>query len=99
MALDEHVGGAGQLLQGLLILRRIQVEGYTAFIRVLVPEENAAVWVRIIFEVRPAPALLAALRWFDLDHIGAKVGEKLGSIRSPSGREVENAQIAQGCGS
>src|SRR5215469_13937494 len=98
--LDQHIGPRGDLLHQTLALGRgeIQFNGTLAAVGAMEIGriEVAAVGAR--HERRaPGPGIVAIAAAFDLDHVGAKVGEDLSGPRTgQNAGEFEYAQSSQG---
>ena len=84
--LDEHIGGVGQLQEGVEARSVLQIDGHRALRAV--PDGEAAVVAERVATGR-----------FDLDDVGALLGEELHAERAGDPpREVEHAQSVEGSG-
>ena len=91
---DEHVGAGEEAEHGLAALVGGEVGGDAALVRVEVEEDAAALRVRLAALERARAAGAVALGRFDLDDVGAEVGEELAAVRAghPFG-EFDDAKI------
>jgi hypothetical protein len=90
VVLDHHVGVADELEEDLASLRRLQVEGHRPLVAVEVLE------IRALARTAHALVRVDARRRFDLDHVGAEVGELLDAGRAGADAgEVEHAQAGE----
>ena len=76
-----------------------EVEGDGALVGVEVPEAQGGLAAGVAgVEGRESARGVAAGR-FDLDHVGAEVGEQLAGVVAHLGGEIEHADAVESCGS
>src|SRR5581483_8562606 len=87
LRLEEEVGRRAQPQRGLAPLPRLEVEGHAALVGgVRLPVERVAVG-----RERADAAGARAVRWLDLDHVGAQVGEQTAGEQPALVREIYDA--------
>ena len=96
-ALDHDVGAGGEVEDPLAPLGARVVDGGGAFRRVEEAEEDAVLaGIGRTSRRAPAPQWIAGARALDLQHVGARVGEQLGAVRSGDlGRQVEDPDAGE----
>src|SRR6185437_3780532 len=73
--LDEHIGVGDELLDDGTALRVAQIEGEAALAAI-----EGAIHRRVAAALIPAAKRIATFRVFDLDDLGAEIGEELSGI-------------------
>ncbi|MYE32798.1 MAG: hypothetical protein F4X80_09155 [Chloroflexi bacterium] len=95
---DEHVGTREQAEHSRAAVVGGEVGGHAALVGVEVEEEAAALRVRLAVAERAHAAGVVPFGRFDLDHVGAEVGEELAAVRAGHPlREFDDAEIVE-CG-
>ncbi|CPM74670.1 Uncharacterised protein [Bordetella pertussis] len=93
--LHQHVGVGQQAAQQLLAGKLRQVQRHATLVAVDADEVGGG----LAGERRPPAARLVAAGRFDLQHVGAVVGEDLGAVRAAQhARQVDDAAALQGAG-
>src|SRR5208283_5765865 len=95
VALDDDVGGAGELEENISAARMVEIKREGAFVEVVEPEEQAAVEMRKVVEERADAARVVAGGRFDFDDVGTHVGQQsraklcamAGQVKDPQARE------------
>ena len=93
--LDQYVSLADQSQQQIEIVGRLQVESN----RSLVPVDQLPPQPFAIARIPPRQSAqaVAAIGSFDLDHVGAEVGEVTATVGAgQQGRQIDDAQAMQG---
>ena len=96
--LHQNVGGGGKAQDHVAALRRLQVHGHAALVRVEVEEQGAAFRVRLIVRERPSPTgQVSTPRPFDLNDVGPVVRQEFGAVRPRDVLgQVNDAKAAEG---
>ena len=94
--LHDHVGVADQFAQRVPVGLLLEVEHDAALRAVDAGEVAAVVMLGVALRERAAVAGEVALRRFDLDHVGAEVGEQHRAERAGQrGGEVDDADVGE----
>jgi hypothetical protein len=93
-ALHQHVGRRQQPPKDRLPVLRREVEGEAALARVVVPEVERAILVRLVVEGRRRTRRRAGRR-LDPDHVRAKVRQQLRRVLAELTREVQHTNVVQ----
>src|SRR5208282_5095974 len=97
-ALDDDVGGAGELEQDVGAAGMVEIEREGALVEIVEPEEQAAVEMREVVEEGADAARVVAGGRFDLDDVGAHVGQQPRAKLGPMAGQVENPQARERAG-
>ena len=95
ISFDDDIGFARELQKNSSTIRLFDIEGDAPFVGVEVEKVEALLRMRrVVFEWRNAPRFVAAGR-FDLDDVGAHVGEELGAVKTQRTGEVQYSIAGQ----
>ena len=86
----DDVGARDKLEKPAPVVIVARIQDGAAFVRVVQCERN-----RGARQARPHEAGRAATRWFDLQHVGAQVGEKTADRLTDAGRHVEHPHLGE----
>ena len=96
VVLDQHIGLAHQIEEQAVALRVLDLAGDAALVGVVEEEQTAAFLVGQVARVGAAVACGIARAGFDLDHVGAVVGEQTGAMRGGDAlAKVDHAQAGE----
>ena len=96
--LQHYVGGDGELAQRGRALRRVDVQRYAALVGVEVEPVQAAAGAGLAADERADVAHGVAAGRFNLDDVGAQVGQQLAAIDAHGAGQVEGAVAGERLG-
>lgn len=88
--LDHGIGAAAEIQEEVAPARPIEIQGDAALAGVERQPEHRTFGIGNASDERRPPPCRVALRWLDLDHIGAEVAQQLARQKSRLGGEVED---------